>query len=63
MGECPTETFDRFMAPVYLGDTVVAVNAPLGFYGAGRHVDQDPYDTLEGMEAVVKGLRPRAPGE
>ncbi len=62
--ECPVaQDFDRFLAHVYLGDTVVAVNAPLCLSCVGRTIgsDQpDPYDSLEGMDAIAKGLIPRA---
>lgn len=58
---CPTgRDFDRFLAHVYFEDAVVTVNIPFCFACVGGF---GPYDTLEGMEAVVTGLRPRAPGE
>ena len=63
VGECATGHFDYYLAHAYLGDTVVAVNMPLCFACVGRGFEPDPYDSLEGMEAVVKGLQPRAPGE
>lgn len=62
-GVCPKEPFDRFVAHVYLGDTVVAVNAPHCLFCVARRHEPDPYDTMEGMEAVIKGLRPRSAGE
>lgn len=60
---CPKGPFDRFLAHVYLGNTVVAVNTPFCLACAARGYQPDPYDTLEGIEAVVKALRPRAAGE
>lgn len=60
---CLQGPFDRFLAHVYLGDTVVAVNAPFCLACAARGYQPDPYDTLEGIEAVVKALRPRAVGD
>jgi hypothetical protein len=59
---CPeSRPFDRFLAIVYMpNDIIVTVNIPLSVhvgYGEG------PYDTLEGMEAVVNGLRLKQPGE
>jgi hypothetical protein len=59
---CPAgREFDRFLAHAYLGDTVIAINIPNGLCCPGGGTG--PYDTLAGMEAVVAGLRPRAPGE
>ena len=55
-GPCPNRPFDRFLAHVYFEDTVVAVNAPLGLELTGGF---GPFDSLEGMEAVVEGLRAR----
>jgi len=58
--ECPAgRDFDRFLAHAYVNDTVVAVNAPLCLYCARRGTGPDPYDSLEGMEAILRGLRPR----
>ena len=58
--ECPTgRAFDRFLAHAYVGNTVVAVNAPLCLYCSRRGSDPDPYDSLEGMEAILRGLKPR----
>lgn len=62
-GKCATGPFNRFLAHVYLGDTVVAVNAPLCLACARRGYQPDLYDTPEGMVTVVAGLRPRAAGE
>jgi hypothetical protein len=54
--ECPEGPFDRFMAHAYLGSTVVLVNAPIIPSGSAL---PGPYNSLEGMEAIVKGLGPR----
>lgn len=47
--ECPSEPFDSFMAHAYLGSTVVMVVA----------ISDSPYDSLEGMQAVLRGLEAR----
>jgi hypothetical protein len=53
---CPSGPFDRFGAHAYLGSTVVVVDAPgVG----GRHPAESPYDSLEGMQTVLRGLRAR----
>ena len=58
---CPTDhPFDRFLAHVYLEDVVVAVNMAHCFACIGSG---GPYDTLPGVEAVVRGLHLRAPGD
>jgi hypothetical protein len=54
--ECPEGPFDRFMTHAYLGSTVVLVNAPISPSGGAL---PGPYNSLEGMEAVLKALRPR----
>ena len=63
VGECLTGPFDNSVAIAYLGDTVVFVDAPTCFACVGRRGEPDPYDTPEGMEAVLEGLRLRMPGE
>ena len=60
---CPARPFDLFMAVVSFEDTVVTVNAPHCVDCAGRGADLDPYDSRAGMEAIVRGLRLRQPGE
>ena len=54
---CPPRPYDAFLAHVYLGDSVVMVNAPgvSGVHGMTR----SPYDTRDGIEALVRGLRQR----
>jgi hypothetical protein len=54
---CPDRPYDRFRALAYLSSTVILVDAP-GAVTDGSHEDS-PYDTLEGMEAVLNGLHPR----
>ena len=63
VGACPTRPFDYFLAHAYLGETVVAVNLPICSACVGRGYEPDPYDSLEGMEAVVNGLHLRMPKE
>ncbi len=52
---CPDRPYDRFRAHVYLGSTVIQVD-PLGVV---RGEDKNPYDSLEGIEAVIRALQPR----
>lgn len=60
---CPARPFGLFFAVVSYEDTVVTVNAPLCILCVGRGVEPDPYDSREGMEAIVRGLRLRQTGE
>jgi hypothetical protein len=53
---CGLRRRDRFLAHVYLRDVVVTVNVPICLLcrdQAGR------YDSMAGMKAVVRGLKPR----
>jgi hypothetical protein len=60
---CPDLPFDRYLAHVYLGDVVASVNLPYCFACARRPTAAaDPYNSREGMEALVRGLRSRAAG-
>ena len=52
----PATPPDRFIAHAYLPSTFILVDAP-GV--AGPHPAESPYNSLEGMEAVLRGLRPR----
>jgi hypothetical protein len=54
---CPLRPYDAFLAHVYLGDSVVMVSAP-GMSGV-RGMTKSPYDTRDGIEALVRGLRQR----
>jgi hypothetical protein len=49
---------DRWLAHVYYDQVVVAVNMPYGSAAAGIP-GRGPYNSREGMEAVVRGLRRR----
>lgn len=60
-GECPGGQFDRFLAHVFIGDTVVTVNAPLLLEAPTPSPYAAPYNSLEGMRAIVQGLQPREP--
>jgi hypothetical protein len=58
---CPSAHHDRFLAHVYLDAVVVAVNMPY-CYSCARRLREgvaDPYNSLGGMEAVLKDLRRR----
>lgn len=59
--ECPDGPFDRFLAHVFIDDTVVLVNAPHFLEPPDMPSFQGAYNTFEGLEAVVRGLRPREP--
>jgi hypothetical protein len=49
---------DHWLAHVYYHDVVVAVNMAY-CYACGGRPTSDPYNSREGMEAVVRGLRRR----
>jgi hypothetical protein len=55
---CPRRAFDRFLAHVHLDDVVVAVNMPYCLMCAARGAppSRDPYNSINGMEAVARGL-------
>ena len=61
-GACSSASFDRFLAHVYLPGVTVAVNMPYCYTCAPRFGGSDPYNSLQGMEAIVRALqrRPRA---
>jgi len=62
-GECPTTPFDRFLAHVYLPGVVVAVNMPYCYTCAPRPGGSaDPYNSVQGMEAVARALELRVNG-
>jgi hypothetical protein len=52
---CPDRPHDRFTAHAYIGSTVVAVKPLTSSSGE----DRNPYDSLPGIEAVVRALQPR----
>jgi len=54
---CPSRPHDTFLAHVYLSDSVVMVGAPSAS-GVGG-MTRSPYDTRDGIEALVRGLRQR----
>jgi hypothetical protein len=56
---CPTRAYDRFIADVLLGQTVIHVDAP--GWTAGTRSGASPYNTRKGIEMVVRALRPRVP--
>ncbi len=55
--ECPSAPFDRFGAHAYLGSTLVVIDAPSST--SGRRVEQSPYNTAEGMDVLLEGLKLR----
>ncbi len=57
---CPDGAHNRFMTIVDYGDTMLTINAPLTLQASGRGNESasDPYDSLEGMRAIVDGLHP-----
>jgi|GEM_PF-5921625 len=58
---CPTGPFDRFLAHVFMGDTVILVNAPILLENTDGMPDRGPYNSQEGMRQVVSALRLREP--
>lgn len=58
---CPGRPPDRFLAHAYLGGVLVRVNPVLCLYPCGARPTgpRDPYNSREGMEAVLRGLRLR----
>jgi hypothetical protein len=58
---CPGGPFDRFLALVFIADTVVLVNAPIALEDSRPTASSSPYNSLAGMRAIVRGLQPRAP--
>lgn len=56
-GACLSGVPERFLAHASLGSTIVRVSAP-GVGGPGGTA-RSPYDTREGIEALIRGLQPR----
>jgi hypothetical protein len=56
---CPERPFDLITAVVYFDETVVVVTAPEVVTSDGTL--QSPYNTLDGMRAVVAALQARSP--
>lgn len=54
---CPDTPYDRFIAQIYLDDTVVQMEGRDVCASAG--CEDSPYDTLEGVEAIARALQPR----
>ncbi len=50
---CPDQPHDQFIAHVELGPTFLYIQAP-----GGLGQNRSPYDSREGMEAIVRALRP-----
>lgn len=55
---CPPPPYDRFYARAHFGNTTVSVEAPKVAHYRGEYEDS-PYDSVEGMEAVLRGLKLR----
>ncbi len=53
---CPEDGPDRYLAHVYFDDAVVTVNIPFAWPDIKRSGAPDPYNCLEGMAAVARGL-------
>jgi hypothetical protein len=56
---CPRKPLDRFLAHVYLGKIVVGVNLPNCFNCLGEALRRNPYNSVRGMQAAIRGLRLR----
>lgn len=54
---CPDVPYDRFITHIYLDSTVVTMRA--GEVCSVEGCVDSPYDTLEGIEAIVRALQPR----
>jgi hypothetical protein len=61
-GPCPTRERDRVLAHVHLEGAVVTVNVPVCFFCIAHHGRGNPYNSLAGMKAVIRALRPRTGG-
>lgn len=57
--DCPTGAFDRFLAHVFFGETVVTINAPFRFESASGNPYPAPYNSKVGLTAIVQALQPR----
>jgi hypothetical protein len=57
---CPGRPFDTFVAHAYFRRAVVAVNLCIGCL-SGTPDSSDPYNSVKGMTAIVRGLRLRRP--
>jgi uncharacterized membrane protein YeaQ/YmgE (transglycosylase-associated protein family) len=60
---CATRPYDRFMALAYLGQTMVFVDTGDAFYPNTHNWWPSLYNTREGMEVIVRALRPRVPAK
>jgi hypothetical protein len=56
---CPKRRRDRVLAHVYYGDVIVAVNMPYCYTCARPTQSPNPYNTVDGIETVVRSLRLR----
>jgi hypothetical protein len=56
-GPCPEREPDRMLAHVRLGRVVVTINVPICFYCIADRAN--PYNTVAGMKAAIRALRPR----
>lgn len=54
---CPDVPYDHFITHIYLDSTVVTMSA--GQVCSVEGCVDSPYDTLEGIEAIVRALQPR----
>jgi hypothetical protein len=54
---CPQRPYDHFITHIYLESTVVTMSA--GQMCTSEGCVDSPYDTLEGIEAIVRALKPR----
>lgn len=59
---CTGEPFDVAIAWIEVSGRVVTINAPVGL-GSIATQQSAPFDTLAGMEALLRGLRQMQPGE
>jgi hypothetical protein len=57
---CPGQPPDNWGGYVNIGDAVVQIDAPSLVNARNEHIP-NPYDSREGMEAIIRGLVPRPP--
>ena len=56
-GPCPKRRRDRVLAHVHLAGVVVTINIPICFFCIADR--GNPYNSVAGMRAAIRALRPR----
>lgn len=60
-GTCPTGSYDRYVGYIHLRDAVVTVNQPWCLYPCGAPFHAAPYQSVDGVMAIARGLQVRKP--